>query len=71
MSSQWFAGHGGRFINAAVVPAKTLRIVPFVEDEDLIDWDLSLDHLPPPTACGTITVDLVPLPTEAQDRLEP
>ena len=42
------------------VPARISHIVPFVDDDEFLDWDCCLDSLPPPIAQGTITVELTP-----------
>ena len=41
-------------------PAKKSRIVPFVDDEELVVWDEYFE-LPPAREKGTILVNLVPL----------
>jgi hypothetical protein len=40
------------------VPARTSRIIPFVDEAESLDWDYCLDKLPPPLAEGSIVVEL-------------
>ena len=47
-------------MSEAPAPAKKSRIVPFVDDEELVDWDFRLDKLPPAAERGSFVAHLVP-----------
>ena len=47
-------------MSEAPAPARKSRIIPFVDDEELVDWDFHLAKLPPPVERGSFVADLVP-----------
>lgn len=57
-----FEGFGSLHMSSfGTAPAKTPHFAPSLDEEDLLDWDCYLDKLPPPTAQGTIKVELSPI----------
>lgn len=49
-------------MSEGVAPARTSRIIPFVDDDELVDWDCHLDELPPAKERGVIVAELVRRP---------
>ena len=47
-------------MSEAPAPARKSRIIPFVDDEELVDWDFHLAKLPSPVERGSFVADLVP-----------